>query len=358
MEFVGATRAAVVLRNVIGALNSLGVDGNKLRQRTGLTRAAFEDPNAWIPVTVHNEVWQEAERLSNDPLIGLHVAFRISADLHTVLLDVVKNSATLGDATIRMARLGRVLGGGFGAILEIHGDRTWIRQPMLEGPQLCFQGMLCQLSVYGLIGRNLTQQPIRAREIHMMHERPRCADRLAAMFQAPFVFGAKQNAIVMDTQDLHLPVIGSDATQCQALEQQARALLENLPERTSLAKVVTGLLMSGVGSESVEQMADRLCITPRTIARKLAIEGTTYQQLRDELRELRAKEYLRNSDVPATEIGISLGFSDGTAFTRAFKRWTGTTPSAYRQAQRDPRGPRGPQDEPPTTIVGTADQAA
>jgi AraC-like DNA-binding protein len=227
-----------------------------------------------------------------------------------------------------------LLGTSSSVVLEVDGERTMIREAAYDGPQLHFQGAICQLCIFGLIGCRLTGQYLPAKELLLARSEPIERDRLHQLFGGEVVFGASRNALVFDSSLLHLPVRHRDPERSRELDQRAQMLLSELPRERSFASGVTRLLKSGLAGETIEDLADRLCLTPRTIARNLAAEGVTYQQLRDEIRQARAKEYLSATTLSATEIGLALGFSDGTAFMRAFKRWTGTTPSAFRAQQR------------------------
>lgn len=333
-DAVGANRASGILRAVIGAFDTLKLDTEAILKRTALTRESIDSLSEWVPIRVHNEIWEQAYQVSGDALIGLRVAGVVGPNVHEVLWSATQHSMTLGDAIIRLARFGRLLGTSSSVVLEVDGERTTIREAAYDGPQLHFQGAICQLGIFGLIGCRLTDQYLPSKELQLARGEPIERDRLAKFFGGEVVFGAARNALVFDSALLHLPVRHYDAERSRELDQRAQILLSQLPRERSFAGGITHLLKSGLAGDSIDDLADRLCLTPRTIARNLAAEGVTYQQLRDEVRKARAKEYLSATALSSTEIGIALGFSDGTAFMRAFKRWTGTTPSAFRAHQR------------------------
>jgi AraC-like DNA-binding protein len=265
-------------------------------------------------------------------LLGSSVAAVLEPRLQHALLGAVAHSETLGDAIIRMVRLGPATGMSTSTQLQVGADETVVRESHAYGAALHVQAVICRFSFFGRIGRRLTGERLHAKELRLRHPEPIAVDRLGAGFVGKLVFGAEFDEVVIGTSVLNMRLLGSDAERCQRHESEALSQLVRSREVRTFVGTVLALLESGVGNESVEELADHLRLTPRTVARKLAAEGVTYLRLRDAVRERRAKEYLRSTDHPATDIGLRLGFSDGTAFTRAFKRWTGLTPSAYREA--------------------------
>jgi AraC-like DNA-binding protein len=233
---------------------------------------------------------------------------------------------------IRLVRLSRAAGVGFGTELLVGPETTAIRESCVHGAELHVHAVLCRLSLFGRVGQRLTGRRLVAKELWLRHREPFAVERLAARFGGRVVFGAEYDGLVIDSALLNLPLLGSDAERCLRHEAEACASLNTQPSTPSFVRTVLALLEAGIGNESIEELAAHLGLVPRTVARKLAAEEVTYVQLRDALRARRAKEYLRSTNQPATDIGLRLGFSDGTAFTRAFKRWTGLTPTAYREA--------------------------
>ena len=88
------------------------------------------------------------------------------------------------------------------------------------------------------------------------------------------------------------------------------------------------------GDASIDQVAKALSLSPRTLGRRLEEEGTTFKDVREDLRRRLALQYVGGQDLGLSEIAFLLGFSDAAAFHRAFKRWTGQTPLEYRRSKR------------------------
>jgi AraC-like DNA-binding protein len=329
----GPTRSGAILRAVIGALSGLGVDSQLLLKRVGLDVKALQALPSRIPIELQNRVWEEAVRLKGDPRVGIYVAAMLHSEAHDVLRGVVRHSATLGDAIVRLARYGRLLDVGFDMRLEVQGEQAVLVEPHYPGPLLHLQGILCQITILGLYGRRLTGENLKIIEYRALPMRPPFAAQLEELMEGPIRFGAPHNALVFPSRYLHAAVRTVDRDRLRALERQAEHMLVQTPE-PSFAETIEGLLALGFAGESAQAIATRLETTPRTLARRLSVQGTSYQEIRDKVRRRMAESYLRLSCRSVTDIALSLGFSDPTAFSRAFRRWTGVSPIQYREGVR------------------------
>lgn len=318
-----------MLRSIVAALSSLGVANDVLLRRVGLDVGGLQSLPARVPIELHNQVWEQALRMRREPLTGIQVGALLYCEMYDVIGGIVSHSATLGDALVRLARYGRLLGVGFDFRLTVDGERAILEEPHYAGPLLHLQGILCQWVNIGITGRRLTGQRLKCLEYRLIPAKPAYARVLEETLHAPLRFGSTHNAIVFPSEHLHLAVRTSDRARVDALELQASTMLRDTPT-AGLASKVEALLSLGLAGESAEAIAARLDITPRTLARHLGAEGTSFRDIREGVRRRLAESYLRLTAMSATDIAIALGFSDVTAFARAFRRWTGHSPMQYR----------------------------
>jgi AraC-like DNA-binding protein len=119
----------------------------------------------------------------------------------------------------------------------------------------------------------------------------------------------------------------------QVLERQAEDILARLPSRTGLALDVQRALTKRVagGDTRIGALAHELAMSGRTLQRRLAGEGVSYQELLDDARKEAAGRYLHESALAIGEVAYLVGYSEPAPFHRAFKRWYGTTPEKFRQ---------------------------
>jgi AraC-like DNA-binding protein len=141
---------------------------------------------------------------------------------------------------------------------------------------------------------------------------------------------------VFDAALLHLPIGSRDPHLCTLLERQAERLLASLPEPRRFTRAVKGLVASAIeeGNPGAERVAVRLGVHVRTLGRRLRGEGTTYRRLLEEVRREIAERHFTVSDKTVSEVAFSLGYAHASTFHKAFRRWTGTAPDAYRRRVR------------------------
>lgn len=153
------------------------------------------------------------------------------------------------------------------------------------------------------------------------------------VLQCPVKFGAKRSALEMHSDSLTWPVKQNTDYVFGILEERAEALLDELRSANTAAGRVKLMLASSLheGDASAASIARQMGISRQTLFRWLKDEGTDYSSVVNSLRCYLAKQYLQGSGVSLSEVAYLVGFSEGASFTRAFKRWTGITPSEYRK---------------------------
>jgi AraC-like DNA-binding protein len=167
------------------------------------------------------------------------------------------------------------------------------------------------------------------RVVHFRHEEPSYRAEYERVFQAPVVFGSDWNAMQIDVEFLSLKQPPVNRYVFGVLSERAEALLESLRSSKSTRGRVESLLMRMLhtGEASMEVVADKLGVSRRTLHRQLKDEGVTFEHVLDELRHKLALHFLSGKKVSVSETAYLVGFSDPAAFSRAFKRWTGTSPA-------------------------------
>ena len=149
------------------------------------------------------------------------------------------------------------------------------------------------------------------------------------VLRCPVRLGAGENALIFAASDLAVPCLSASAEMLAGLERLADDALGKLLPPDSLVAQVRALIDAEPGARppTADRVASVLGISARTFARKLAEISTSYQDIVDQLRSERARCYLVEEGLPVTEVAARLGFSDASAFHRAFRRWFGQSPS-------------------------------
>ena len=144
-------------------------------------------------------------------------------------------------------------------------------------------------------------------------------------------FGMRCNALIGDYAGLDDPLPRADSTLCDLLDQHAQALLDRLPRSDSFADRVRAAIANELtaGDPTAEHVSEALGMSTRTLRRRLKEEGTSHQHVLDEVRNELARSYLGEGKLGITEVAFLLGFSDASAFHKAFRRWTGRGPGDW-----------------------------
>ncbi|MEV0111945.1 AraC family transcriptional regulator [Streptomyces sp. NPDC050844] len=171
------------------------------------------------------------------------------------------------------------------------------------------------------------------------HPPPPHKDEYGTLFGCPVRFGAARTGAGFDAHWLAAPLIRDEAALQEMLHRAPFDLLSRREYGTTVAEQVQRALARALRSSprlpSLGEIADRLAVSPATLRRRLAQESTSYQQLKDAVRRDAAIAGLAEGSEPIADLAARLGFSEDTAFHRAFRRWTGTTPGAYRTGQQN-----------------------
>ncbi|HWS98649.1 MAG TPA: AraC family transcriptional regulator [Pyrinomonadaceae bacterium] len=182
--------------------------------------------------------------------------------------------------------------------------------------------------------------------IHFTHQEPSYRAEYERVFGVPLVFGSQMNALLMDEGFLSVRMPRANRYVFGVLSAHAEALLKSLENSKTIRGRVESLLMPVLhtGEASMDMIAGKLGLSRQTLFRRLKAEGVTFEKVLDELRHKLALHYLGGKKVSVNETAYLVGFSDPAAFSRAFKRWTGSCPRTLRASKADDErtAPGGP----------------
>jgi AraC-like DNA-binding protein len=249
----------------------------------------------------------------------------------------------------QLARHSPTLGAAIGnfAVYE-HLDSQGLATFLLEkdgvatvGPVIYQKGAEHGDQIYDLyiaatlsIMRELCGARWRPERVLFSHSKPPDVGLFRRSFEAPCQFNAERTALVLPANVLDHRLQGADSEQFQILEAQAHAR-DDFGVGFRLRRTLRILLLAQ--GASGDQVARLLLMHHRTLNRRLKAEGTTFQELLDEVRFEAACQLLDTARIPITEIAVSLGYAETSAFSRAFRRWSGTTPvERRRRSQKKP----------------------
>jgi AraC-like DNA-binding protein len=216
---------------------------------------------------------------------------------------------------------------------HVEGDRAVLVHKPLYRELAHREDSEYAVGAVGAFARRLTGTELVPLEVRFTHDPPRDARRHEALCGAPVLFRQSYSGCVFPAALLSVPVVGHDSERNAALALQAEQMLQRMPQRANFSRRVQELIGAELrgGNPSVDNIAAKLGMHPKTLSRRLKTEGTSHQELLDQLRYRRAEHYLRQMDLRISEVAWALGYADASSFNKAFKRWTGTVPHAFRQ---------------------------
>ena len=201
--------------------------------------------------------------------------------------------------------------------------------PAVSRPYAEYTFAACYLRTRHAVG---DFDPIR---VEFTHSRPDDTSEHERIFRAPVHFECERLQLVFSRAVWEQPNnTKPNPDLCAVLEEHAKSLLADLPSAGLVGEArETTMAQRRGGTPTLEHVAQQLGMSGRTLQRRLKQEGTTFAKLLDDLRSGMARAYLADSQISLCEVSYLLGFSEQSAFNRAFKRWMGLTPLQFRQTQ-------------------------
>jgi AraC-like DNA-binding protein len=305
-------------------------------ERAGVNPADFADPDARIPHRIAMRILEETVEYSGDLTIGLRAGAQVESGDFYVFEYAARTCATLEESLQCSARYFRLLNDAAEISLEIGKEVATWRYRVIDGVEEPPAANDFAVSSSLSFSRRNTVEYEPPLEVHLVHARPSYAAEYERAFEAPVKFGAPFNAIVMKRSRLSTPMRQANAGISAAFELHAARLVERLRGGEGTVGRVREEVAAqlGRGSVSMELTAKHLGMSIATLRRRLESEDATFSSIVEDLRRRLAEQYLREPEQAVSEIAFLLGFSNVTAFDRAFKRWNGISPTAYRAKSR------------------------
>ena len=323
------------LRPLMSGLSALGYDPVPFLQTQGIDGETLLEPDATVPMSVCVGLLADGVRVTSDDNLGLHVAEHAELGSFDVHFYAMVSSPTLGAAFERVCRYQRLIHETSQVRLETSGDRAVLSHCLsggLPAPRQTAELLLVSWVRAGRVATGTTWSPA---EVRFAHREPRDSRQLERFFRAPLRFGTGENALVLPVALLDEPCRRTDPSLLSLLDRYAADRLDG-PRAATFADRARAALSEELLAENVtaHRLAARLEVSVRTLNRTLAAEGTSYKRLLDQVRLDIAGRHLVDDRVSVAEVAFLLGFSELSAFHRAFKRWTGCTPAAFRAKAR------------------------
>lgn len=328
-----------VIRTVFQSATSMGAAFDTICEMSGIAPAEISDSEKMVEWEKAALIWVPLLKLSGDPLIGLHVGMGVSRLLHGMVGFLIQSSKDLHQALQMLCRYGHMVSPmvtynysvNKEAVLEIAQNKLWLMkypEPARHANDFLFAALLNT-------SRSLTGKSIIPKRIELAYEM-REVSEYRAFFGCDVHFNKDANRIILHKESVANAVLSSDQSMFQVFNSivaDKEARLESNSTSENLKQV---LFMQFKGRiPTIEEAASALNTTPRVLQRKLLQEENTFRNIAGEVRKEIALHLMQNPAIRISQVSDILGYSDLTAFRKAFKQWMNSTPRGMRKKMRE-----------------------
>jgi AraC-like DNA-binding protein len=316
---------------VVRALEARGVDGRDVAARAGIDAAALGDPDARQPIEATTRLWRLAVEATGDPCFGLWASRFVTPTTFHALGFAVFASRTLREAFTRFVRYGHLVSDAAEPALEETEGRGRYRLVLPRGPgRPAEEAIDAILSLAARTARMLSEGATRPVVVRLERAEPTLSAPFVKVFRAPVRFRQTENALEYAVRDLDARLPAGNPELARHNDEIAAHQLARI-ERGRVSRQLQRWLIETLsqGEPAEEAAARSFGLSLRNLQRRLRDEGTTYREVLHETRRDLARLHLDEGRLSVTEIAFLLGFADTSTFSRAFRRWTGSSPSAY-----------------------------
>lgn len=321
-----ATWAGTLLR----ALAAHGVDADAVARQAGIDPSQLGH-DARVPRAALDRLWRLAVEATGNPAFGLEAPRYISQTTFHALGYAVLASLTLREAFDRMVRFRRLVGDILQLELIDRGDRYRVVIDVSAHPDMPWQAVdaiaaICVRQARVLHG----ERPCHPLEVGFRHPPPADTGPYERLFRAPVLFARNVNYLEFARADIEDRLPSGNAELARGNDEVMAAFLARSVAPPLTARVRQAMLDAlPDGAPAKATIARSLGMSPRNLQRHLAQEGTSFKEVLGDARISLACSYIDDGRLSVTEIAFMLGFADTSAFSRAFKRWTGLAPRQW-----------------------------
>jgi AraC-like DNA-binding protein len=325
----------MLLYALVEGVEPAGVSGDDLLRAADIDPCRLQDIDGRLDRPEYDRAQTAALDLSGDEALGLHMGERVSIRPFDVLADLASHAPTLRDAFQTFARFHRIVcDGPDTALYERNGIATAHYQFPRASPRC--NRLRAEFAMVGLLRmlRHFTRATATARAVYFEHPAPDYRDEYARIFVGAERFDHDFTGIEFDGELLDRTRQPQNGELYTVLESLAERKLSRVTREGGHAERLRDFLTSNALGDrpQMDMVARSLGISVRSLRRRLDEEGVSYTTLLNEARATLAKRMLDDPRRSIYETAYAMGFSDPSAFHRAFKRWTGMTPTQYRHS--------------------------
>jgi AraC-like DNA-binding protein len=325
--------SAAVTIGLPQAIDDAGAKSDEILYDLDIDRTLLSRTDGFIPCSSFARILETTARRTGDQAFGLHFGARSNPKTIGCLAYAVMNSPTVAAAFETAGRYIHLHNEAAEVVFSEENNLSYFGYQVNnlgfdEPRQFVEYGMAAALNTLRvMIGSQWSP-----REVHFTHDAPATTSEHAQLFRAPVIFACSTNAFVMDNDFCTRPIPAADPNLFRILTSYLDDVLSRMPKPDEMVTPIRAAIaqLMKEGGLKLSRAAKALGVSPRTLQRQLKQRGLSFAELVEDTRRALALEYLKDRDNTLTEIAFLLGYSEVSAFNRAFKRWTGKTPMTYR----------------------------
>ncbi|CAN7482819.1 AraC family transcriptional regulator [Variovorax sp. LjRoot290] len=320
------------LKALVAEMESQGVSSRALLSRTGVLSEQFDDHSMLISRDQRLAIYRNAQRLAKRSDVALRAGARQRISDFGVWGYALASSKTLGDAMDLCFRQLRQVGPVLQITSRVEGGTIKLRShdPASLGELLPFVAEFWRSSNHAFLS-HILEAPLPSSRMLLPYPAPPHWRTYRQMFNCPVEFAAETMEWHFPESAWSLPLPNANPVLVKVCQRFCEQVLSEQPPGSELADSIRVILVNQPGRfPNIDEIAADLGMSLRTLNRRLASEGLSYQSIIDDVRRTLAVEYLERTALSVEEICERVGFSDPSNFRKAFRKWTGRPPSHFR----------------------------
>jgi AraC-like DNA-binding protein len=325
--------SVVLVRALVEAVDAAGASRDEFLRAAALDQDRLKDGDSRFSLPDYDRIQLLALDMTGDDALGLHMGEQVSLAAFDVVGHLLAHATTMREAIELFLRFHRILSDCGDSKLHEKGDLATIEYEYPRGAPRCnrFRAEF-GMTVLQWMGRHYVGPGKIAQHVFFEHTAPEYRTEYARIFRGAEVFGCTFTGIEFDRRHLDREQLNKNAELFDVLETQAERKIGRLNRELGYRERLREFLATSIAERpDMETVARRFGMSVRSLRRRLTEEGVTYAGLAEEALSTIAKQMLEDPRRSIQETAYAVGFSDPSAFHRAFKRWTGMTPRQYRE---------------------------
>ena len=325
---------------LLEAITAAGGNPDQILQTWELDRSVFSKSDGFIPCSAFAGILRDTARVTGDDCFGLHFGENFHPKNIGPLAYVALNSPTIGTGIQNVERYLHVYDSSAKWFFTVEGNRGYIRYMLTDiGFEPLRQSNEHGMTIIVNTLRMMVGSQWAPQEVQFAHEAPEQTSEHHRIFRAPVVFGCETNALVIELSLIEREVPAADQQLYQIMKQYLDQVLSEMPREDAVLSSIRKAIAESMrnGDPKLSQVAKKVSMGPRTLQRRLKEYGLDFKKLVEDTRQRFAVSYLKDRKNSLTEVAFLLGYSELSAFNRAFKRWTQSTPLSYQRKMLRPQ---------------------